>query len=249
MKIISKHDPKGGLQVALDIESWAIKPMTYNESEGQWEYVVDTGDKEVEKVHFKFIDGNGTWFTDNDFPKEFDDIGNENNVIYSNSNGPELKNYVTNTNDANDSPTNTPKEQNLASLPETKTVNNNDTKKEEKDKNVEAEKAKGENNDKGVKDEPKPTNFENNKPGSTTQNKTGEEHSQPQEVVQEPAAKAETATKKEVSKERPTTAETSVTHRSDPITEYSSFLDRIILFLKRTISKWFSFQGSSSTNS
>lgn len=111
MKIISKRDPSSGLKVALDLESWKIQPMEYNEDLSQWEYTPELGGKQVEKIHFKFIDADGTWFTDIDFPKEFDSDGNENNVVYAKENGLELDEFAEDSKDQDsESQESTPKQ-------------------------------------------------------------------------------------------------------------------------------------------
>lgn len=56
--------------------------MARSSKSGLWEYTVNlsklpSGSK---KVHFKFIDDNGNWFTDEDYAKEVDEHSNENNV-------------------------------------------------------------------------------------------------------------------------------------------------------------------------
>lgn len=111
MKIISKHSPDAELKVALDIQSWVPRPMVFNEEKSQWEYQPDTKNLEsVEKIHFKFISSDGSWFTDNDFPKELDGGGNENNVIYAEAEKLALKNYVTDElKEDHESPVSTPK--------------------------------------------------------------------------------------------------------------------------------------------
>ncbi|CAG99900.1 Uip4p [Kluyveromyces lactis] len=219
MKIISKRDSASGLNVALDLEKWTVKPMIYNVAEKQWEYTPDLEDKEVEKIHFKFVDSNGTWFADNDFPKEFDNIGNENNVIYVNGKGLEFKNYVNDIKNDADSPASTPKNARFASPREQKPEETTNSVKKEVpvDEGVQAVETKKDTEGSADKAEAIPA----------------------QEQLQEPQNE----------QERPTTSDTAVTHRSDSVVEYSTFLDRIMLFLRRFIKKWFTFERSSSPTS
>lgn len=82
VKIIYGHstDNFQELKVAGDFSQWEIKPMAkYSEF---WEYNFYKGSlpPEAKVVHFKFIDDNGTWFTDDDYAKETDANNNENNV-------------------------------------------------------------------------------------------------------------------------------------------------------------------------
>lgn len=84
MKIIYCHSPDSfqHLQIAGDFSDWEPMSMVKNVEDGLWEYVIDTRklDPDAGKVHFKFIDDNGVWFTDDDYPKEVDEHSNENNV-------------------------------------------------------------------------------------------------------------------------------------------------------------------------
>lgn len=83
MKIIYGHsaDSFEKLKIAGDFSDWKPLSMVRN-GEGRWEYVLDptTLPPDTGKVHFKFIDDNGVWFTDEDYPKEVDEHSNENNV-------------------------------------------------------------------------------------------------------------------------------------------------------------------------
>ncbi|CDO94924.1 unnamed protein product [Kluyveromyces dobzhanskii CBS 2104] len=218
MKIISKRSPESGLSVALDLESWSPQPMVFNDSQKQWEYAPDLKGREVEKIHFKFIDKDGTWFADNNFPKEFDDSGNENNVLYANETGLELKDYVSGLkNEDAGSPSNTPKTDSLV------------TSKGEHEQKPISEVAKSKITEEDETSASKDAGGDEltDKPKSTVDNE------QPHEILGD-------------DDERPNTADTAVTHRSDGIVEYSTFLDRIMVFLKRFIKKWFSFERSSS---
>lgn len=84
MKIIYGHSPDSfnNLKIAGDFSDWKPLSMVKNRQDGLWEYVIDAGKlpPDTGKVHFKFIDDNGTWFTDEDYPKEVDEHSNENNV-------------------------------------------------------------------------------------------------------------------------------------------------------------------------
>lgn len=68
------------LKVAGDFSGWEIKPMVKNSE--FWEYSFRKGSlpPEAKVIHFKFIDDNGVWFADDDYPKETDSHNNENNV-------------------------------------------------------------------------------------------------------------------------------------------------------------------------
>ncbi|CUS23217.1 LAQU0S08e04720g1_1 [Lachancea quebecensis] len=90
-KIVFKHQQAGlgSLSVAGNFTKWEIKPMVYNKDEGQWEFEVEP--KMFENCElldgkvvtfFKFIDERGEWFTDDNFAKEADENGNENNALY-----------------------------------------------------------------------------------------------------------------------------------------------------------------------
>ncbi|GAV55709.1 hypothetical protein ZYGR_0AY01010 [Zygosaccharomyces rouxii] len=82
VKVIYGHsaDHFQALKVAGDFSQWEIKPMT--KSSEFWEYNFYKGSLPADSkvIHFKFIDDNGTWFTDNDYAKETDANNNENNV-------------------------------------------------------------------------------------------------------------------------------------------------------------------------
>ncbi|QLL30342.1 hypothetical protein HG536_0A01590 [Torulaspora globosa] len=84
MKIIYCHSPDNfqNLQIAGDFSDWKPLSMVKNGKDGLWEYVIDSRKlpPDTGKVHFKFIDDNGVWFTDDDYPKEVDEHSNENNV-------------------------------------------------------------------------------------------------------------------------------------------------------------------------
>ncbi|GCF01606.1 hypothetical protein ZYGM_000057 [Zygosaccharomyces mellis] len=68
------------LKVAGDFSQWEIKPMTKNSEFWEYNFYKGSlpGDSKV--IHFKFVDDNGSWFTDNDYAKETDANNNENNV-------------------------------------------------------------------------------------------------------------------------------------------------------------------------
>ncbi|CEP64764.1 Uip4p LALA0_S13e02476g [Lachancea lanzarotensis] len=89
--IVFKHHSTGpiSISVAGNFTKWEIEPMVFNDTEKQWEYEID--EKALQdcphrngKTHtfFKFVDANGTWFTDDNFAKEIDEHGNENNALY-----------------------------------------------------------------------------------------------------------------------------------------------------------------------
>ena len=71
------------LNVAGDFSDWQIMPMVENVTNpGTWEFELTENmmpDGRT-KVHFKFIDHESNWFTDEDYPKEIDEHDNENNV-------------------------------------------------------------------------------------------------------------------------------------------------------------------------
>lgn len=81
--------PTDKLNIAGDFTQWEAVPMTKNYIADEWEFEIK---KEKIKcaegvslsLHFKFIDQDGKWFTNNKFAKEFDNEGNENNVLYLN---------------------------------------------------------------------------------------------------------------------------------------------------------------------
>lgn len=83
-KIIYGHssDDYQNLKIAGDFSGWEPLPMGRNSITHLWEHKVDFSKlpNGTEKVHFKFIDDNGNWFTDEDYPKEVDASSNENNV-------------------------------------------------------------------------------------------------------------------------------------------------------------------------
>ncbi|CAI4052945.1 Uip4p SKDI_16G0920 [Saccharomyces kudriavzevii IFO 1802] len=72
------------LKIAGEFTNWEGVPMEINVDTGKWEYrfhdssITKYDDKD--KVHFKFIDQNGNWFADDEYPKEVDEHSNENNV-------------------------------------------------------------------------------------------------------------------------------------------------------------------------
>lgn len=71
------------LNIAGDFNEWVIVPMTKSQQKGRWEYRLSDEvihREKRNKIHFKFIDPDGNWFTDNNYPKELDNEGNENNV-------------------------------------------------------------------------------------------------------------------------------------------------------------------------
>ncbi|QLQ77908.1 hypothetical protein HG537_0A01550 [Torulaspora globosa] len=86
MKILYCHSPDSfqNLQIAGDFSDWKPLSMVKNVESGLWEYVIDSKKlaPDTRKVHFKFIDDNGVWFTDDDYPKEVDEHSNENNVKF-----------------------------------------------------------------------------------------------------------------------------------------------------------------------
>ncbi|QHS76554.1 Uip4p [Saccharomyces paradoxus] len=72
------------LKIAGEFTDWEGVPMKINTDSGKWEYEFDesstTKHNDKDKVHFKFIDQNGNWFADDEYPKEIDEHSNENNV-------------------------------------------------------------------------------------------------------------------------------------------------------------------------
>ncbi|SCU84274.1 LADA_0D00804g1_1 [Lachancea dasiensis] len=89
--IVFKHSQTklSSLSIAGNFTQWDIKPMVFNDQDQQWEFQLDQdllakcevkGGKAV--TLFKFIDDSGTWFTDDNFAKESDEVGNENNAMY-----------------------------------------------------------------------------------------------------------------------------------------------------------------------
>ncbi|KAL3237477.1 Uip4p [Nakaseomyces bracarensis] len=68
------------LKIAGGFNKWEVVPMTWNSSQNQWEYELQDIPKGVKKIHFKFIDDSGNWFTDINYAKEIDEHNNENNV-------------------------------------------------------------------------------------------------------------------------------------------------------------------------
>ncbi|QID88252.1 hypothetical protein GRS66_010961 [Saccharomyces pastorianus] len=70
------------LKIAGEFTKWEGVPMEINDDSGKWEYTFDKSSttKYEDKVHFKFIDHNGNWFADDEYPKEIDEHSNENNV-------------------------------------------------------------------------------------------------------------------------------------------------------------------------
>ncbi|SCU99151.1 LANO_0F00958g1_1 [Lachancea nothofagi CBS 11611] len=92
-KIVFKHQQAdiGSLSVAGNFSQWAIQPMVFNAAEKQWEFQIvpqmlanlKTQENSSGVVtYFKFIDDKGVWFTDDNFAKEIDEHGNENNALY-----------------------------------------------------------------------------------------------------------------------------------------------------------------------
>ncbi|SCU84242.1 LAME_0C08768g1_1 [Lachancea meyersii CBS 8951] len=90
-KIVFKHFSSGpaSIKIAGNFTKWEIKEMDFNDQEEQWEFDIDQEalrgcpDHNGKAVaYFKFVDGNGVWFTDNNFAKEIDGQGNENNAMY-----------------------------------------------------------------------------------------------------------------------------------------------------------------------
>lgn len=83
-KIIYGHsgDSLHNLKIAGDFSNWEALPMVKNPKSGLWEFSVNVNKlpKDATKVHFKFIDDSGTWFTNEDYEKEIDEHSNENNV-------------------------------------------------------------------------------------------------------------------------------------------------------------------------
>ena len=77
------------LKIAGEFTNWEGVPMKINTSSGKWEYKFDessvTKHNDKDKVHFKFIDQNGNWFADDEYPKEVDEHSNENNVATLNN--------------------------------------------------------------------------------------------------------------------------------------------------------------------
>lgn len=90
-KIVFKHpaSDETSLSVAGNFSQWNIIPMVHNTTQNQWEYQITDADLQncsesggQIRIYFKFIDGNSDWFTDENFAKEIDEHGNENNVMY-----------------------------------------------------------------------------------------------------------------------------------------------------------------------
>ncbi|SCU81076.1 LAFA_0C02630g1_1 [Lachancea sp. 'fantastica'] len=90
-KIVFKHQPTEPVSISIagNFTNWEIESMVFNDLEKQWEFEIDNKalDKcphQDGKIHtfFKFVDSNGTWFTDDNFAKEIDEHGNENNALY-----------------------------------------------------------------------------------------------------------------------------------------------------------------------
>lgn len=83
-KIIYGHhaDSFQNLKIAGDFSDWEPLSMERSKDGDLWEYTIDLTKlpSGTEKVHFKFIDDNGNWFTDEDYAKELDSSSNENNV-------------------------------------------------------------------------------------------------------------------------------------------------------------------------
>ncbi|CAR29417.1 hypothetical protein ZYGR_0AD00990 [Zygosaccharomyces rouxii] len=82
VKVIYGHsaDHFKELKVAGDFSQWEIKPMLKNSEFWEYNFYKGSLPPEAKALHFKFIDDNGIWFTDNDYAKETDANNNENNV-------------------------------------------------------------------------------------------------------------------------------------------------------------------------
>ncbi|EJS41474.1 uip4p [Saccharomyces arboricola H-6] len=84
--IVFDHPADGfpDLKIAGEFTDWKGVPMKINADSGKWEYGLDESSlakhEDKNKVHFKFIDQNGNWFADDEYPKEIDEHSNENNV-------------------------------------------------------------------------------------------------------------------------------------------------------------------------
>lgn len=90
-KIVFKHQQAGlgSLSLAGNFTKWEIKPMVFNGDEAQWEFEIEPEMLENCELQdgkavtfFKFVDERGDWFTDDNFAKEADENGNENNALY-----------------------------------------------------------------------------------------------------------------------------------------------------------------------
>ncbi|EDO19421.1 hypothetical protein Kpol_1002p68 [Vanderwaltozyma polyspora DSM 70294] len=84
-KILYDHPSRkfNQLNIAGDFTGWKITPMKKDpKNQDRWEIQINEADlpQGINKVHFKFIDDNGNWFTDEEYPKEVDEHDNENNV-------------------------------------------------------------------------------------------------------------------------------------------------------------------------
>ncbi|QLG75070.1 hypothetical protein HG535_0H03970 [Zygotorulaspora mrakii] len=90
VKIIYKHSGRNfqNLRIAGDFTDWKALPMVkkleVGACEDSWEVSVDATrlPKGASKIHFKFIDDDGIWFTDDNYAKEVDESSNENNVKF-----------------------------------------------------------------------------------------------------------------------------------------------------------------------
>lgn len=82
--IIYRHKAKefNELKIAGGFNNWEIVPMQWSPAKEQWEYELDLEKipAALTKIHFKFIDDQGNWFTDSNYAKEIDEHNNENNV-------------------------------------------------------------------------------------------------------------------------------------------------------------------------
>lgn len=88
VKIIYAHPTNAfqNLKIAGDFSKWNAIPMHKKSgnsgAEDTWEVSVDLKNlpDNAKAIHFKFIDDSGSWFTDDNYPKEVDGNSNENNV-------------------------------------------------------------------------------------------------------------------------------------------------------------------------
>lgn len=82
VSIIYSHagDKFKELKIAGGFNKWEVVPMKWNATKDQWEYELKNIPQDIKKIHFKFIDDSGNWFTDNNYAKEIDEHNNENNV-------------------------------------------------------------------------------------------------------------------------------------------------------------------------
>lgn len=248
-KIIFKHSGNGAsaLKVAGDFTDWAIVPMGYQDDSKQWEYNLDTeklksfaiGDNEF-KIHFKFIDEDGNWFTDDNFAKEIDDRGNENNVLYLDKRELLPSNEESDkTTEAKGNPEQLQREKGYANTntPATASVgkdeNGNDGRKEFSE-------------DEGP-ESPNPT-----PKVPAREHFTISEEEEPPVVINDSDLEGYSTAGCEgeatVDTHRPGTADTTISTRGTPST-YNGFLQRIVHFFKNMFKNWFGMGKKRKMNS